>query len=160
LSEIEQQMRKLVLLVLFLAPLDRLAAAGDQSLFELRVVTKTVTETSDLKSLPPRDGQSEAVLVEGEVLLDQKAIKSASVDKDSDGAPQIRIQFTEDGAKKFGEITQKFIGQRLAIFVDGGLQSAPVIRDRISGGTAIISGNFSESDAAKLVAKINSSVTK
>lgn len=72
------------------------------------------------------------------------------------GWPQVEITFTERGATKFGEITGQNIGQPLAIFVDGQLLSAPVIREKISGGKAIISGHFTEEEAKRIAKGIAS----
>ena len=54
------------------------------------------------------------------------------------------VSFTLDrvGAKKFGRVTTKNIGKKLAIIMDNKIISAPVIRDAILGGNGQISGNF------------------
>jgi SecD/SecF fusion protein len=62
----------------------------------------------------------------------------------------VQLKFDGEGAKKFGEITAANKGHRFAIVLDGVIQSAPVIRDAIYGGDAIISGKFDETDARGL----------
>src|SRR5437868_10754750 len=62
----------------------------------------------------------------------------------------VQLKFDGEGAKKFGEITEKFKGHRFAIVLDGVIQSAPVIRDAIYGGDAVITGHFSEKEARGL----------
>ena len=54
------------------------------------------------------------------------------------------VSFTLDrvGANKFGRVTTKNIGKKLAIILDNKIISAPVIRDAILGGNGQISGNF------------------
>ena len=54
------------------------------------------------------------------------------------------VSFTLDrvGAKKFGRVTTKNIGKKLAIILDNKIISAPVIRDAILGGNGQISGDF------------------
>ena len=54
------------------------------------------------------------------------------------------------GSKLFDEVTAANVGKRFAIVLDGNVYSAPVIRERISGGSAQISGNFTEKTAADL----------
>ena len=130
-------------------------ANNEPGLFEMRAVTKAPTETAKPYSLARREGQAETILVEPAVLLDQSALQSASLETDSDGAPQIRLSLTKDGAKKFGEITGQNIDKRLAIFADHQLRSAPVIRNQINGGSAIISGNFTQAEASALVDRLN-----
>src|SRR3989440_977125 len=51
---------------------------------------------------------------------------------------------------KFGQITDQYKGHRFAIVLDGVCQSAPVIRDAIYGGDAVITGHFTEKEARGL----------
>src|SRR5437868_4120553 len=62
----------------------------------------------------------------------------------------VQLKFDSDGAKKFGQITEQNKGHRFAIVLDGVIQSAPVIRDAIYGGDAIITGKFDEKEARGL----------
>jgi SecD/SecF fusion protein len=62
----------------------------------------------------------------------------------------VQLKFDGEGAKKFGDITAAHKGHRFAIVLDGVIQSAPVIRDAIYGGDAIISGKFDETEARGL----------
>jgi len=64
--------------------------------------------------------------------------------------PYVAVTFNPDGAKKFARITGENIERRLAIILDNRVQSAPVIRDRIPNGKAIIEGNFTMEDATNL----------
>ncbi|HEV2840563.1 MAG TPA: protein translocase subunit SecD [Chthoniobacterales bacterium] len=62
----------------------------------------------------------------------------------------VQLKFDSEGAKQFGTITEKFKGFRFAIVLDGVIQSAPVIRDAIYGGDAVITGRFTEQEARGL----------
>src|SRR5438477_5432822 len=62
----------------------------------------------------------------------------------------VQLKFDNEGAKKFGQITEQFKGHRFAIVLDGVILSAPVIRDAIYGGDAIITGQFTEKEARGL----------
>lgn len=62
----------------------------------------------------------------------------------------VQLKFDTDGAKQFGDITEKFKGYRFAIVLDGEIQSAPTIRDAIYGGDAVITGRFTEKEARGL----------
>ncbi|AKM82949.1 protein-export membrane protein SecD [Candidatus Woesebacteria bacterium RIFOXYC1_FULL_31_51] len=83
-------------------------------------------------------------------------LKSADVvfDKNT-GKPAISIVFNEEGAKKFEIITGKNIGKPLAIILDNDLVSAPVVNEKITGGQAQISGNFTLEEAKKLEVQLN-----
>jgi SecD/SecF fusion protein len=50
----------------------------------------------------------------------------------------------------FGDLTANNVGQRLAIMLDGDVQSAPSIRQPIYGGEAVITGRFSDEEARNL----------
>ena len=69
--------------------------------------------------------------------------------------PTVRVDFNSEGAKLFGDITSANVGRELGIFLDGKLLSAPVIQDKITDGTAIISGNFSAEAARDMVRNLN-----
>src|SRR5216117_3424217 len=62
----------------------------------------------------------------------------------------VQLKFDSEGAKKFGQITEQYKGHRFAIVLDGIIQSAPVIRDAIYGGDAVITGRFTEKEARGL----------
>ncbi len=62
----------------------------------------------------------------------------------------VQLKFDSEGAKKFGQITEQYKGHRFAIVLDGVIQSAPVIRDAIYGGDAVITGKFDEKEARGL----------
>src|SRR6266542_3071611 len=62
----------------------------------------------------------------------------------------VQLKFDSEGAKKFGQITEQYKGYRFAIVLDGAIQSAPVIRDAIYGGDAVITGRFTEEEARGL----------
>jgi SecD/SecF fusion protein len=62
----------------------------------------------------------------------------------------VQLKFDSEGARKFGQITEQYKGHRFAIVLDGIIQSAPVIRDAIYGGDAVITGRFTEEEARGL----------
>ncbi len=64
--------------------------------------------------------------------------------------PYVAIEFNPVGAKRFEQITAASVGRRMAIVLDDTVYSAPVIRERIAGGSAQISGSFTEQSATDL----------
>ncbi|HKJ83214.1 MAG TPA: protein translocase subunit SecD [Mariprofundaceae bacterium] len=62
----------------------------------------------------------------------------------------VNLKFNNKGAHKFDRLTAKHVGQRFAIILEGTVQSAPVIRERISGGSAQITGGFTPAEAHDL----------
>lgn len=69
------------------------------------------------------------------------------------GYPHVALEFNNEGARVFANVTGANVEKNLAIVLDGVVQSAPVIRSRIPDGKAIIEGNFSMEDA-KLLATV------
>lgn len=63
----------------------------------------------------------------------------------------IGFEFDQIGKAKFGRLTERNIGNPMAIILDGILYSAPVIRDRIPG-KGIIEGNFTQEEVNDLIA--------
>lgn len=70
--------------------------------------------------------------------------------------PIINLNFNDEGAKLFEEITKANIGKTVAIYLDGQVISAPVVREAISGGQAQISGDFTPVEGRALVGRLNS----
>lgn len=69
--------------------------------------------------------------------------------------PLISLQFNEEGAKLFEQITEKNIGKPLAIYIDGLPISVPVVQEKISGGKAQITGSFAPEEAKALARNLN-----
>jgi preprotein translocase subunit SecD len=70
-------------------------------------------------------------------------------------SPIISLQFNDDGRNLLSEITKNNINKTMAIFLDGNILSAPVIRDEILNGQAQITGQFNPEEAKKLVQDLN-----
>ncbi|MEZ0208641.1 MAG: preprotein translocase subunit SecD [Candidatus Paceibacterota bacterium] len=69
--------------------------------------------------------------------------------------PLVELTFDDEGAKLFASITKAHIGQQVAIVLDGEPISAPTVQQEITGGKAVISGNFSPEEAKTLVGRLN-----
>ncbi|MBR1424237.1 protein translocase subunit SecD [bacterium] len=85
-------------------------------------------------------------------------LKGATIGSDQTGQWTVSLEFNSKGATKFAELTQKLVGQQMAIFFDNEEISAPVIREAIFGGRAEISGGnsgFKYEEAEKMVNLLN-----
>ncbi|MBF0413140.1 MAG: protein translocase subunit SecD [Desulfamplus sp.] len=90
-------------------------------------------------------------LIQKRVLLDGSALTNARVEIDSQfNEPYVSIEFDRKGARIFERITGENIKKRLAIVLDKNVYSAPVIQDKIAGGKARITGNFTMEEAKDL----------
>jgi preprotein translocase subunit SecD len=134
-----------------------------------RLEFKLVDEQGDLSAalkgdIPPgdevlyktdRNPQSGAVsrtpyLLKKQILMTGDAITDARLHPDQVGRMIVSITFNRAGATQFERLTEANVGKKLAIILDNRVYSAPVIKDRISGGAAIIEGIFTPEEASDL----------
>ena len=82
-------------------------------------------------------------VLDKKILMTGEFIRDARVRIDSqDNRPYVSLSFDSIGAEKFAKITRRNVGRNMAIVLDDKVQSAPVIREAITGGEASISGQF------------------
>ncbi len=92
--------------------------------------------------------------------LTGRYVKGAQLGFDSyTGEPQVYLQFTDEGAKIFEEVTGHNIGKPLCIFLDNQIRSfdedCPIVQAKISGVNAQITGRFTTDEARKIVERFN-----
>ena len=91
------------------------------------------------------------ILLEEQVLMTGDMVKNAQVRISNQfNEPYVSIDFTSRGGRVFATLTEENVGKRMAIVLDDVVRSAPVIREKILGGSAQISGSFTHEDAADL----------
>ncbi len=91
------------------------------------------------------------ILLKSQILMTGEMVKNAQVRiGGSFNEPYVSLDLTGRGGKIFGDITAKNVDKRLAIVLDDVVRSAPVIREKILGGKAQISGNFTHEEATDL----------
>ncbi|MBI5048690.1 MAG: protein translocase subunit SecD [Deltaproteobacteria bacterium] len=112
---------------------------GDELLYEKRVdkETGTVRQTPYLI-------KKEAVLT-GDLLTDARVAIDSQFNE-----PYVSITFDSEGSRIFADVTAQNVNKRMAIILDGNVYSAPVIREKIGGGRAQISGSFTHETATDL----------
>ena len=103
--------------------------------------------------------------------LTGKHLKRAEITFDQNtNAPQISLEFSDEGADLFAQVTERNVGKPIAIFLDGqaiidadgdgmispGEVYAPTISEVISDGKAVISGRYTIEDAKLLKQRLNS----
>jgi preprotein translocase subunit SecD len=91
-------------------------------------------------------------VVQKRTLLTGAELNRAEVqaDPNSPGNWQVAIEFNAVGTRIFGELTEQNVGKHLAIILDGNLYSAPRINERIPGGRAVVTGQFTVNEARDL----------
>ena len=106
-------------------------------------------EINKLRAQEGKKQEEERLLVKKKADLGGEHVSQSNAEYGNEGW-SVRLNFDAEGAKVFGNITEKFKGYRFAIVLDGAIQSAPVIKDAIYGGTAVITGRFEEKEARNL----------
>lgn len=105
-------------------------------------------------------GEKEALLNDPYFIvsgLSGKQLKRAQLQFDPQTyKPTVGLEFNNEGKKLFEEITRKNVGKRVAIYLDGMPISVPVVREVITGGKAVISGDFTVEEAKQLTRRLNS----
>jgi SecD/SecF fusion protein len=91
------------------------------------------------------------ILLETPVLMTGEMVKNAQVRIGGNfNEPYVSLDLTSRGGQVFAALTEKSVGKRLAIVLDETVRSAPVIREKILGGSAQISGSFTHNEATDL----------
>ncbi len=76
-------------------------------------------------------------------------LRNARPSIDENNQPAVNFTLTPDGSRKFGTVTEQNIGRQLAIIVDGRVQSAPTIENRITSDGRI-NGSFTQEEVQNL----------
>jgi protein-export membrane protein SecD len=71
------------------------------------------------------------------------------------GRSQVSLDFNDEGAKIFEALTERNVGKQIAVFLDDNLITAPVVQEKITGGAAQITGQFTPQEARLLVSRFN-----
>ncbi|MDR3163379.1 MAG: protein translocase subunit SecD [Helicobacteraceae bacterium] len=100
--------------------------------------------------------RNERYLLKQIPILDGEHLSDARVGTDQNNRAVIYFTLDSIGAQIFGNFSGRNIGKRLAIVLDGKVYSAPVIRERIGGGSGQISGSFSKQEAIDLAIALRS----
>jgi len=126
---------------------------------DLNQAKKMIGETAELefkKNIAPV-GEAPKWVSTG---LTGKDLTSARVEASQAGQWVVGLEFNATGTKKFADLTRAMVGQQMAIFFSGEMQSAPVIQEPILEGRAQISGGgdkggFTAQQAKEMVDLLN-----
>ena len=146
-------------------------AAEDRLIIELPGVTDTQkaialigqTPVLEFRMLKPGADPSKATAsttvdeMFDPAIITGKDLSSAELQFQGQGVsePVVVLHFNSHGAAVFADVTKQNVGKVFGIFLDGSLIEAPVIREAIPDGTAVISGNFTAESAKELARNLN-----
>ncbi len=136
-----------------------IAIIGQTAMLEFKLVADDPDKLKQAISGNVPDGyelkyseDNEPVLLEKQAVLTGESISNALIHFDTNkfNEPGVGLEFNSEGAKKFARITGENVGRRLAIILDGKVQSAPRINEPIPSGQASITGRFTIEQAKDL----------
>ena len=108
-----------------------------------------LAQTFELYGIKMTERNGKAPL-EGDVMVDAKD------DFDQYGKPCVNMSMNTDGARRWAQLTKQNIGKWIAIVLDGYVYSAPTVQNEITGGSSIITGNFTPDQTKDLANVLNS----
>lgn len=100
--------------------------------------------------LPDLTGADQFYVLEAAPVVTGEDLVDAQPSFDQNGRPAVSFRFNPSGGRRFGDYTADNIGSPFAIVLDGEVISAPTIQSHISGGSGIITGNFSVEESTNL----------
>lgn len=92
----------------------------------------------------------------GKTVLTGKDLKDSRAQVDQSQRALVALEFTDEGAEKFFELTSIFTNQQIAILLDGQVLTAPTVNEPIKGGKAVITGNRNVEEAEHLAILLRS----
>lgn len=115
--------------------------------FDAKEIEEGIAKTGELKFVGP----------DKKTILTGKDVKKATAYiEQQDGKPTISLELNDEGAKKFADATQKFLGQTISITMDDEELTSPTVQAHITNGKATITGSKSLEEATRQANIINS----
>ncbi len=119
--------------------------------------------TLDIEARTGGESHTEELYVKTRPEMTGEGVADAYPTMDEFGRFRIILKFTDAGSKHFADVTKAIADEgqrsgrlgRLAIVLDGKLYSAPTVKEQISGGSAEISGSFTQREAVDLSNVLN-----
>ena len=111
---------------------------------------KTADSAKGELLLPASDQQNVCYIVEQAPVVTGDDLVDAQPSFDQNGRPAVSFRFDTSGARKFGEYTGAHVDEPFAIVLDKQVISAPTIQTAITGGSGIITGNFTVEGSTNL----------
>lgn len=92
----------------------------------------------------------------GKVVLTGSDLKDAKAQVSQGNQAVVGLEFSDEGGKKFADLTARNVGKKIAIELDGEVLTAPVVQEAITGGHAQISGSRNVEEAEHLAILLRS----
>ena len=132
------------------ATVSQLGATG------IRVEIPDVTDPAAVLDLIGSPANLEFLDSEGNVFMEGRHLRTASVTQDDNYQPAISFALTDEGAQLFGDMTAQSIGQTITIQIDGEELMSPTVNEAIYGGNVLVTGSFTEEQVENYVLQLQS----
>lgn len=116
-------------------------------IYDAKSALDAIGKTGNLRFVGPDNSE----VITGKDVADA----TVSVDQRTN-QPVVQLKLKDEGAKKFAEATQKFLGKQIAIYMDEEMVSNPTVESVIPNGEAIITGSKDINEAKRLAGIIKS----
>ena len=94
---------------------------------------------------------------DGNTVLTGTDLKDAQASTDpKSGNNDVNLEFSDEGAQKFADLTTKNVGRKISILLDGEVLTAPNVQEPILGGHARITGQKTLEEAQNLAIVLRS----
>lgn len=135
------------------------AEVSQQGTNRIRVDIPGVSDIEDAVNTIGRTAQLMFLDEDGYIMLTGSDVSTARIETMQDPftglpSPVVGLEFTGHGSVLFEEATEANIGRIIHIVMDDEILSSPVVNERISGGQAVINGNFTAHQAEELASDI------
>lgn len=100
------------------------------------------------------NGTAEVVHMSPVVELTEAHLRRIAVGKGRDEDRILMLTFNDEGTAQLARVSAATVGRRLAFVIDGRVVAAPVILGEITGGAAVIEGDFTQQEAERLAAAL------
>lgn len=128
---------------------EALSLIGQTAKLEFREFTDPAAATEGAAIFPTLDTTTS-------VGITGKDLKRATISFSSQtGEPEVALEFTPDGSKKFADVTARLVNKHLAIFLDDFALTWPRVNTQIADGKAVITGSFTADTARTLALQLN-----
>ncbi len=112
---------------------------------------------ADVDMLPYKEGNGAPTAVERQVIVSGDDLTDASIGfSQNTGEPEVNFKLNARGAQRFGQATSQNVGRQLAIVLDNQVISAPRINSAITGGSGVITGQYTSESANTFAIQLRS----
>ena len=121
----------------------------------IRVEIPDVTDPAAVLDLIGSPAQLEFRTPTGETFMTGDMVETATVAY-QEGEYVVAFNLNDEGSQIFAEKTAQYVGQSIAIYLDGVMLINPTVQSVITGGSGMINGMGSEENARTVAAQIQS----